>query len=186
MYCQKCGQQLEDGAQFCTKCGAAVQNMPQQPQTPPSAFGYQAYGQSGAPVRPKSRKGLIIGLSAGGAALAVFLILLFIVILPGGGKSELVGTWYEQTGYGGSIEFKADGTYDYNAMGFPISGKYTFNSTSKTGEMQIEMMGVSQNMSFKLDGNTLLMEGSVFTRDYVEQQDLSDMLGDLDMGSMFE
>lgn len=38
MYCPNCGKEIEDGARFCSSCGAAVSpNVPSQPETPPEA-----------------------------------------------------------------------------------------------------------------------------------------------------
>lgn len=43
MYCSNCGKEIEDGARFCSSCGAAVvSNVPPQPETPPEAQTAQA------------------------------------------------------------------------------------------------------------------------------------------------
>ena len=123
----------------------------------------------------KSHKGLIIGLSVGAGVLAILAVVLFVFILPGG-SGAIVGKWYEQTGYGGTVEFLSDGTFNYEAMGFPISGEYKFDAGTKTGQMSMNMMGMSQDVGFKLEGKNLVIDGAAYTRDYVEQQDLSDML----------
>lgn len=176
MFCTKCGQQIDDGAVFCTRCGNGLQGVPQQPQTPAaSAYpGYYAQGYA-APQPKKSHKGLAISLSVGAGVLAILMVVLFVFILPGG---NITGKWYEQTGTGGTIEFLKDGTVNYEAMGFSVTGEYTYNAGAKSGQMTIEIMGVSGGIDFELQGNMLVIEGAYYTRDYVEQQNLSDMLDD--------
>lgn len=91
MFCSKCGNPLPDDAKFCSVCGAPAKTTqtsapaPQQPagitdniQIPkpdPLMQGQHFHGQIGygaaAPVQKKSKKRLIIGLSAGGALLVV-------------------------------------------------------------------------------------------------------------------
>lgn len=52
-FCNQCGAQLQDGAQFCTACGSPVRSAAQQPNTDPA---YQAPSyptpQYTAPVHP--------------------------------------------------------------------------------------------------------------------------------------
>jgi hypothetical protein len=179
MYCTKCGQQSEDGTVFCSRCGNNLQSANQSPTAPAAAPVYQGYAQ-GYPVPKKSNKGLIIGLSVGAAVLVIAAVLLFVFILPGG-SGDIAGKWYEQTGFGGTVEFLSGGNVNYEAAGFPMSGKYTYNSGSKTGQMTIEIFGMSEDVDFALEGNMLNVDGAYFTRDVVEQQDLSDMMDDLDL-----
>lgn len=101
MFCSKCGNQLEDSDQFCAKCGAPVakQEAPQErpaamPNDPysPAAGGMATqpiYHQAAAPVPKKSKKGLIISFSVGGAVLAVILaVALIFVFRPKTGGSQ--------------------------------------------------------------------------------------------------
>ena len=109
MFCSKCGNPLPDDAKFCSACGAPVKisqedsPVQQRPagiadeveniQVPkpeplmqePNFNGQMGYGAA-APVQKKSKKGLIIGLSVGGALLAVILAaaLIFVFALKGG------------------------------------------------------------------------------------------------------
>ncbi len=178
MFCTKCGQQVEDGAVFCTRCGNRLQGAPEQPQVSaaPAYPGYYAQGYPVAQPR-KSHKGLIIGLSVGAGVLAILAVVLFVFILPGG-SGDIAGMWYEQTGYGGTVEFLRDGTVNYEVMGYPVSGEYTYDASTRTGQMTIDLMGVSQSVDFELEDNLIVIEGAYFSRDYVEQQNISDMLDD--------
>lgn len=98
MFCSKCGNQLKDGDRFCAKCGASVLQQT-EPQEKPAAepvysqvpVEWRAEVQTlehrvAASVQKKSKKGLIIGLSVGGALLAVILAaaLIFVFALKGG------------------------------------------------------------------------------------------------------
>lgn len=172
MFCTKCGHKLEEGTVFCTQCGHRLEN---------------ASGQPAQPVYPqpqkRSRTGLIVGLSVGGAVLIIAVILL-VILLPRGGNAGLVGTWYDETGYSGTVEFRANGTFEMETAGMTMPGTYTFDKNKNTGKLSISYMGESEEAPFKLDGDRLNIYGVWYTREYVEQFDYSDMLEDY--GDMFE
>ena len=173
MFCTKCGHKLEEGAVFCTQCGNRLESTPSQPAQPAA----QIYQGPAPQPQKKSRTGLIVGLSVGGAVLIIAIILL-VVLLPRGGSAELAGVWYEETGYGGTIEFRADGTFDMQVAGMTMPGTYTFDKNKSTGKLSISYLGENEQEPFKLDGDRLNIGGSWFTRNYVEQFDYNDMLGD--------
>ncbi len=173
MFCTKCGHKLEEGAVFCTQCGNRLESAPSQPAQPAA----QIYQGPAPQLQKKNRTGLIVGLSVGGAVLIIAIILL-VVLLPRGGSVELAGVWYEETGYGGTIEFRADGTFDMQVAGMTMPGTYTFDKNKSTGKLSINYLGESEQEPFKLDGDRLNIGGSWFTRNYVEQFDYNDMLGD--------
>ena len=173
MFCTKCGHKLEEGAVFCTQCGNRLESAPSQPAQPAA----QIYQGPAPQPQKKNRTGLIVGLSVGGAVLIIAIILL-VVLLPRGGSAELAGVWYEETGYGGTIEFRADGTFDMQVAGMTMPGTYTFDKNKSTGKLSINYLGESEQEPFKLDGDRLNIGGSWFTRNYVEQFDYNDMLGD--------
>lgn len=84
MFCNKCGNQVQDGAQFCNVCGNKM-NVQTAPQAPIRSQGYQpqqAYASAGS---SGSNKGLIIGLSIGIGVL-VFAVILVVVFLIFGDK----------------------------------------------------------------------------------------------------
>ncbi len=104
MFCWKCGNQLMDSDRFCAKCGAPVVKK-SEPQEKPAAE--PVYSQApvagraetqpvnhraAASVQKKSKKGLIIGFSVGGALLAVIiaLALIFVFGQKGGGSGSSV------------------------------------------------------------------------------------------------
>lgn len=87
MYCIKCGAQLPPDSQFCTSCGAKLENaavteVPNVgPIAPPPMGQPIAYGQ---PPKKKS-KALLWALIGVGAALIVAAVLIFVVFKPGAG-----------------------------------------------------------------------------------------------------
>jgi hypothetical protein len=174
MFCTKCGHKLEEGTVFCTKCGYKLENASAQP-IQPAAPAYNGYGPF---PQKKNRRGLIIGLSAGAAVLIVAIILLVILLPSRGGSVDVTGTWYEETGYGGTIDFRADGTFDMQVAGMTMPGTYTFDKNKSTGKLSINYLGESEQESFKLDGDRLNIGGSWFTKNYVEQFDYGNMMED--------
>lgn len=77
MLCKKCGHELENGVNFCDKCGAPTEvvNNAEKSVTPKQ------------PISPKSKK-IIILSSIGAVALVVVLVVLFAVVLPGSNKID--------------------------------------------------------------------------------------------------
>ena len=45
MFCSKCGSNIEQGAAFCSGCGAPVARSNMQQQNEQTSYGYQQYGQ---------------------------------------------------------------------------------------------------------------------------------------------
>jgi hypothetical protein len=187
MFCIKCGHKLEEGAVFCTQCGSKQESVSAQPAQPaaPTYTGYAPQPQK------KSSKGLIIGLGIGGAALVIAVVLL-VLLLPGGGNADLAGVWYDESGYGGTIDFKANGTFDMQVAGMNMPGTYTFDKNKSKGTLSITYFGESEEMPFKLEGDRLNVDGVWYTKAYVEQFDYSDMLDeygdmldDFNMGDFF-
>ena len=87
MYCIKCGAQLPPDSQFCTSCGAKLENaaVPEVPNVgpiaPPPMGQPFTYGQ---PPKKKS-KALLWALIGVGAALIVAAVLIFVVFAHGAG-----------------------------------------------------------------------------------------------------
>lgn len=175
MFCTKCGHKMEEGTIFCTQCGNRMESAEAQPSQPAAPV-YSGYAPQ---PQKKSRKGLVIGLSIGGAVLIIAIILLVILLPSRGGSADVAGTWYEETGYGGTIDFRADGTFDMQVAGMTMPGTYTFDKNKNTGKLSINYLGESEQEPFKLDGDRLNIGGTWFTKNYVEQFDYNNMLGDL-------
>ena len=83
MKCSNCNQQIPENAQFCAFCGAMVSNNPYEKPVLPKNNIAQAYVpvQAGGADKPKkSKKGLIIGLSAGFLVLVLAVAAVFVII----------------------------------------------------------------------------------------------------------
>ncbi len=125
MYCPKCGAQIDDGAKFCTNCGASL--LPPPPAMPPNAPAQgQPYAtQAGVPnqpyaqlpamqpvqppqAKPKKKRGLIIALSIIGAIIAVAAIIVGILFATGFFKPHASSAYlpisqYSYDGYSGDL-----------------------------------------------------------------------------------
>ena len=69
MYCSSCGHKNESGAAFCTECGKAINQAPQE-----TAQQLQGYEQQ-IRTQKKRVRGLIVGISITGSLLLIALIL---------------------------------------------------------------------------------------------------------------
>ncbi len=177
MFCVKCGKQINEESTFCTYCGNKVENAPQS-QPAQQGFVPGSYGYIPQPVK-KSKTGLIVGLCVGGAVLIAAVVLL-ILLLPGG-NSDIAGTWYDVNGYSGTIEFMGNGTFNMQTMGITFSGTYTYDTNAKSGQLLYNEMGDFGYSGFSLDNGFISMNGTMYTKTYVEQMDVSDVLEGLDL-----
>lgn len=150
MFCTKCGNQNSDGALFCLICGSSfaanapgtpgtVQQAPQmqQPmnQVPPSYNASQPMNQPpqfqgqpmqgqllpyGAPAKKPKTVPIIIGII--GALITAFLIVLFMVILPGSStKGKINYAWsFKEGGEEWTLDFK-NNEMKSDGYTFPIS-----------------------------------------------------------------
>lgn len=88
MFCPKCGEQLEDGSQFCGVCGTQIKSRPKpntvesQPAQKPLNAQNTVRGQAHA-GKPKNNpnKKMIIGIVAGACALVAIIVVLIVVLL---------------------------------------------------------------------------------------------------------
>jgi hypothetical protein len=111
-------------------------------------------------------------------SIIVSFVLLAVLVIAfagcGSPANDVSGLWYESTGIAGTLEFKSGGVVSANIMGMSIDGTYTFDASSGKGTLTL----METDSDFELKDSKLTMDGSEYTRDKVEQQDLGD-LGDL-------
>ena len=107
-FCPNCGNPIDEGALFCDSCGTKLDaqqinlheqapsqpygdpynQFPQQTQQQYTPYGQpvqqqgQPYPQYGAPQPPKKKTGLIVGLILAGVAVAFFIMILVVLIIP--------------------------------------------------------------------------------------------------------
>ncbi|MBQ7247376.1 MAG: zinc ribbon domain-containing protein [Lachnospiraceae bacterium] len=140
MFCPNCGAEITSPAKFCPKCGspiAAPQSAPApapqpqptpapqpqptpapQPQPTPAPGQFQGQpapgqfqGQPAPAAKPKSKKGLIIGICAAVAVVAAIVVL--IVLDPFGGTKLDLGSYLSVSYVGGNSRGAASLEYDY-------------------------------------------------------------------------
>ena len=172
MFCTKCGVSNPDGSAFCVNCGNRLQNVVgSQPQTPlqgqyvPPQEQYMNYPPQ---VTKKNNKNLITGLIIGGVTLLAAVIVLVVLLTGGQGKTGIPGIWYETTGYGGTMTFNPNSTFEMELMGMTFSGTYTFDDTTGIGEITLDYLGTQIPGNIYLKDGTLDFEGTEYTRNYVE------------------
>lgn len=89
--------------------------------------------------------------------------------IDAGSASDLVGLWYETTGYGGTIEFFTDGTYEMTVMGIVFGGTFEYDAASDSWLLNILDSGETYTLT--MSGDSINVNSMQYTRDYVEQVD---------------
>lgn len=88
------------------------------------------------------------------------------------GASDILGMWYESTGYAGTLEFYDNGTYMMVVAGYEFPGTYTFDAASASWTLVEDLTQESYEAAFV--GGELMVDSLGYTRDYVEQYDWTD------------
>jgi hypothetical protein len=124
-YCPHCGAEQIDGSKFCSACGKKVKQHPETKKTPQLQQEEQNPAFVPLPTSKKSRKKLIIGITA--IIVAVVIIVILILYFQGGTNpfsgpdSRFIGEWEE------------------NNIGSPLLWKFNSDSTiakeSSSGDM---------------------------------------------------
>ena len=79
-----------------------------------------------------------------------------------GAGTGIVGKWEpaEESELGGTLEFKADGELILDIAGVPVTMKYSIEGD----ELTRSVFGQEAVTTFKLDGDTLEMDGDIYNR----------------------
>ena len=109
--------------------------------------------------------------------LVIMLVIIAIAFAACGPANSVMGLWYDQAGLTGTIEFKSGGALTMTTMGVSIEGTYTFDAAKGEGTITLSFMGQEDTADFTLSEGKLNIEGQIYTREKVEQQDLGDILG---------
>lgn len=136
MYCLKCGNEIEEDAKFCSKCG--------KPVTEGQPSGLIEKGLSSKNIR-------IVVL----AVVLVFIIFGGIKLLTKSPGNSIVGTWICTTDDEWSLTFSDDGTY-YDSDSYFLY--YTSVGTWKTpsdGILYLKGVGDNDTLDYELKGNVL-------------------------------
>ena len=170
MFCPRCGQYNADGSVFCSGCGSPFRSsttgQPSVVQYPPP----QAPYAPGPQPPKKSRKGLTIGLVAGGVALIAAAVTL-ILLLPGG--PSIVGLWYSEA-RGEVLEFRDNGrVYGYDASG-EYKGRYEYDPRSGEGVAEFD----GEEYAFTVDKNRIAVEDFATFRRADEDFDTDDFIAE--------
>ena len=119
-YCSDCAAELIKGSKFCLACGKKVEQQPVNPiQSQPQQQDEQHQTSMPLSTTPKSRKKLIIGISA--IIVVVVIVLFFIFYLRGG------------TGSFGAADSRFVGEWEQNTLDSPFLWKFNTDSTLENG-----------------------------------------------------
>ena len=92
------------------------------------------------------------------------------------GQTGVIGIWYDSEGYAGTMQMYENGTCDMEVMGVTLSGTYTFDQNTGSGVITFDIMGEDDISDFYLEGEYMYLEGTEYTREYVEQMDMDEMM----------
>jgi ribosomal protein L37E len=141
MYCKKCGKDYKKNKKVCNDCGIAL--------TP---------GKSPGNKKSGDKKMLIIGCAVLVVIIAVFLIIGLGGMLP----EQLKGSWRDQAGIAGTIEFKPGGIVEWTASGELHRGRYSYNGATSEGSFKLDSN--DKVHEFTCDGTTLTMDNITYTK----------------------
>ena len=158
MYCKKCGKEYPNHKKTCADCGTILSS-----------------GSSPVVKKKKNRHVIILSVTAAVAIIAVFLIVGLLGMVP----ADIKGTWYETTGFGGTLEFKPGHVVIWTAFGSEKEGTYTYSGQTKQGSIVLGDLNELELGDFTFDDTNINMGDVVYTREYVEQIDLTDMMDNL-------
>lgn len=109
-------------------------------------------------------------------ALVVIVAVAFAACGP---ASTISGLWYEETGYGGTLEFKSGGVVTMSALGLTIDGTYTFDAAKGEGKITLSVMGQESSQDFTYADGKISVSGATYTKNKVEQKNVEDLLNSL-------
>jgi hypothetical protein len=119
-YCSDCSAELIESSKFCLACGKKVEQHPVTPiQSQPQQLDEQHQTSMPLSTTPKSRKKLIIGISA--IIVVVVIVLISILYLLG------------STGSFGAADSRFVGEWEQNTLDNPFLWKFNSDSTLETG-----------------------------------------------------
>jgi hypothetical protein len=118
----------------------------------------QPNAYAGYPAQ-KNKKGLMIGLIIGGVVLIAGIVVLIVLLTGGNASNGILGTWYEQTGFGGTMTFNANGTFTMSMMGESYSGEYTYDPKTQQLDMTVE----GDSVTCYVEGGSFSLEGAVYS-----------------------
>lgn len=93
-------------------------------------------------------------------------------------SNNILGLWYDKAGLAGTIEFKKDGVVTLSIMGISLDGTYTFDTEKGVGTLTLSFAGEEQSVDFTCSDGELNIDGSIYTKEVVEQKDLADVLNE--------
>ena len=171
-YCPHCAVELIEGSKFCSACGKKVdQPLVTDKKSTPQKQEKQPQTSAPLSTSQKSRKKLIIGISA--IIIAVVIALVVIVYLLGGtnpftgADSRFVGEW-EQNSIEGPLlwKFNSDSTLETESLGGAMINVGTW--TVKDTQICLYNNSICYTYEFSNNGNTLTLNIVKKSDDYPE------------------
>ncbi len=128
MFCQKCGNQMQDNEKFCTACGAPVENDAETPQNQPA-------GSAPAPQTPPTANKIVDFVKAhiiplAGGLIALIAIIAIVAGIVTGQSAEGIAKKYVKAVGGGELK-KADGY-------MLISTEDAFEKAAKAADKELD------------------------------------------------
>ena len=77
---------------------------------------------------------------------------------------SILGTWEEESGVGGAIEFKEEGECTLEVSGFTIGGTYEFDAQTLEGEATGSAMGQTMTIEFTYADGVITADGMTYNR----------------------
>lgn len=153
MYCKKCGKDYPKDKKICKDCGIAL-----------------SPGHPHSPDKNSKLRFIIICCVVGALILAAFLIIGIPSVIAHQEElnlNKIKGTWYDQAGSRGIIQFEEGGKAKWTEW-LIFDNEYQYTYDGQNGTLSLN----GQEFKFTCDGTTLSVDGATFTKNYVEQEGL--------------
>ena len=154
MDCPSCGMEQPAQAKFCNECGSPM---------PDTQHDLVQDSQKPGPSSPgKKQKAILkISLIAGGAVIAIVVLLVFLA----GGSNDVAGKYYDERGF--AFELKPDGTVSYSETDTAILGRDgmmggTYTTSGDRIIFRDEFSGTQ--IEGNIDDGRIVIQGEVYIK----------------------
>lgn len=138
MFCQKCGKENHEGAQFCQNCGATLDATAQAGATPPAPSAFQQPVVTAQPPKKKKKAGKIVAIILGAI---IVLVVLGNILGSNGTENDTTAAANADAKSSSSVEKPKEETIKISAV--DILAEYEANAVKADSKYKGKMLEIS-------------------------------------------